>query len=87
MRHRAEQGRSPRPVLAVYTSESARGGRASDSARTLGIYEVLRSETKQNLGEGRAEPRTVYPLLYEGERLKGAKAQRPLAFGFGRQGF
>jgi len=31
---------------------------------TLGIYEVLRSETEQNLGEGRAEPRTVYPLLY-----------------------
>ena len=28
------------------------------------------SETKweKNLGEGRAEPRTVYPLLYEGER-------------------
>ena len=31
---------------------------------TSGIYEVLRSETEQNLGEGRAEPRTVYPLLY-----------------------
>jgi len=31
---------------------------------TLGIYEVLRSEKEQNLGEGRAEPRTVYPLLY-----------------------
>jgi len=30
---------------------------------TLGIYEVLRSETEQNLGEGRAEPWTVYPLL------------------------
>ena len=31
--------------------------------RMLGIYEVLWSETEQNLGEGRAEPRTVYPLL------------------------
>jgi hypothetical protein len=30
---------------------------------TLGIYEVLQSETEQNLGEGRADPRTVYPLL------------------------
>lgn len=35
---------------------------------TLGIYEVLRSETEQNLGEGRAEPRTCYAVLAEGER-------------------
>ena len=35
---------------------------------------------KKNLGEGRAEPRTVYPLLGEGERPSGAKAQRPLEF-------
>ena len=31
------------------------------------------------MGEGRAEPRTAYAVLAEGERLKGAKAQRPLA--------
>ena len=29
-----------------------------------GIYEVLRSETEQNLGKWRAEPFSVYPLLY-----------------------
>ncbi len=40
----------------------------------------MRSETEQNLGEARAECRTFYPVLGEGERLKGAKAQRPLEF-------
>jgi hypothetical protein len=48
---------------------------------TSGIYEVLRSETEQNLGEGRAEPRTVYPLLYEGERNEvKRKRSVPLSF-------
>ncbi len=34
------------------------------SSITLGIYEVLRNEMEQNMGEGRAEPFLVYPLLY-----------------------
>lgn len=39
------------------------------------IPEVLRSETKQNLGEGRAEPRTIYPLLYA-PAIERKRAQR-----------
>lgn len=58
------------PVLYLIFCYFARGCvlllNAEEGSRprtTLGIYEVLRSETEQNLGEGRAEPRTVYPLL------------------------
>ena len=32
------------------------------------------------MGEGRAEPRTAYAVLAEGERPSGAKAQRPLEY-------
>ena len=37
-----------------------------------------------NLGEERAEPRNVYPLLGEGERSPGTKAQHPLAYDAGQ---
>ena len=36
---------------------------------------------KKNLGEGRAEPRTVYPLLYEGER-NGVERKRSVPEAF-----
>ena len=38
----------------------------SPNVRDIRSFSV--TKRKKNLGEGRAEPRTVYPLLYEGER-------------------
>src|SRR3989339_556271 len=31
------------------------------------VCDVFATNGSKNMGEGRAEPRTVYPLLYEGE--------------------
>jgi hypothetical protein len=44
------------------------------------LTEIRLTGGKTNLGKCRAEAFSGYHLLYEGERLKGAKAQRPLEF-------
>ncbi len=45
-----------------------------------GIIVHYQLSEQANVGEGRAEPRTAYAVLAEGERPTGAKAQRPLAY-------
>ena len=37
----------------------------------------FRANTKKNLGKGRAEPRTVYPLLYDPNEVRVQSLAKP----------